>query len=230
MIELFEGVPGSGKSLHTAACIKDWCRFGHPVICNFPVNTELKYIKKALDNNKLFIIDNYELTPKKLISISQELRMEYPYKEDGIHLVIDECQLLFNSREWNLTNNRMEWCTFFTQHRHYKFHIILVCQFDRMIDRQIRSLIEFSVHHLKLKNYGWRGYCLGLFLGFNSIMCVRKWYSQNLYLSSSIIRFNKRSLFKLYDTEYIFKNPSIESSAAGSAEGVGGSLRGSSSA
>ena len=71
MIELFEGVPGSGKSLHTAALIKDYCKYGHPCIINFPVNTELKYTKKALDSGKLIILENYELNPKTLISLSQ---------------------------------------------------------------------------------------------------------------------------------------------------------------
>lgn len=203
MIELFSGVPGSGKSLHTASFIKDCCIYHHPLIINFPINTELKYVKRAIDLGLLIILDNIEITPTKLVALSRYFLEKKSYKEDGIHLILDEAQLLFNSREWNINSNRMEWVSFFSQHRHFKYHIILVAQFDRMIDRQIRSLIEYEIKHLKVRNLGWRGLCLCLFVGFNAVMCVKSWYGENFHMGTNFIHI-RRSLFKLYDTTYVF--------------------------
>lgn len=203
MIELFSGVPGSGKSLHAAKFIKDCCSRHQPLIVNFPLNTDLVFVRKAVDDGLLIILDNFEINPTKLVALSRYFLDRKSYKEDQIHLILDEAQLLFNSREWNINSNRMEWICFFSQHRHYKFHIILIAQFDRMIDRQIRSLIEYEIKHLKLKNIGWRGYALCLFVGFNAIMCSKTWYGQNFHVSTEILHL-KKSLYKLYDTTYVF--------------------------
>ena len=79
--------------------------------------------------------------------------------EDQILLVIDESQLIFNARDWQKAG-REKWLSFFSQHRKYGYHIILVAQFDRMIDRQIRSLIEYEYVHRKVGNYGIKGRAL----------------------------------------------------------------------
>ena len=67
-------------------------------------------------------------------------------------LVIDECQIMFNSREWNV-KNRTEWCIFFQEHRKYGYNIILITQFNRLVDRQIRSLVEFEIVHRDISNF-----------------------------------------------------------------------------
>ena len=38
--------------------------------------------------------------------------------------------------------------------------MILIAQFDRMLDRQIRSVIEYEHIHRKVKNIGVWGKCL----------------------------------------------------------------------
>ena len=50
MITLYEGVPGSGKSLFSAGQILDQLSLGHLVICNFPfsVPSKKKYRRGAL--------------------------------------------------------------------------------------------------------------------------------------------------------------------------------------
>ena len=50
MITLYEGVPGSGKSLYAAGQILDQLSLGHLVICNYPfvVPSKKKSIGGAL--------------------------------------------------------------------------------------------------------------------------------------------------------------------------------------
>ena len=64
-------------------------------------------------------------------------------------------------------------------HRHFGYLIILCAQFDRMLDRQVRCLIEYEYIHRKVKNMGWRGWLLSfLFLSpFSELFVkVKIWY------------------------------------------------------
>ena len=154
MIFLYSGTPGSGKSLHVAERLYHLLRAGRPTVCNFEIN--LKRIppkRRELFHYK----SNIEITPEYLIEFSQKYFKGKKVKEGSLLLVIDECQLMFNAREWSKVG-RDKWLSFFTLHRHYGYDIILVAQFDRMIDRQIRSLIEYEYIHRKVSNYGFRGW------------------------------------------------------------------------
>ena len=72
-------------------------------------------------------------------------------KEGQTLVVIDECQIIFNCRDFG-RKDRNAWVTFFAQHRKLGFNVILITQSDRMLDRQIRSLVEEEVKHRKLNN------------------------------------------------------------------------------
>ena len=137
MISLYSGTPGSGKSLHLANRLYWKVKNNMPVICNFPIAIE-KITKKPRDC--FTYVTNEELTPKFLKEYAQKYWEEKGgrVKEDTILLVIDECQMMFNSRDWG-RGDRKEWLEFFTIHRHMGYEIQLCCQFDRMLDRQIRS-------------------------------------------------------------------------------------------
>ena len=112
-------------------------------------------------------------------------------------IVIDECQILFNSRDWN-SKDRMEWCTFMTQHRKYGFNIILITQFDRLVDRQIRSLVEYEVVHRNVSNFKTFGFFLGLLFGGQLFIAITKWYSVKEKISSSYFILNRKYM-RLYD-------------------------------
>ena len=90
-------------------------------------------------------------------------------------MVIDECQLMFNARDWN-AKGRADWLEFFTLHRHLGYRIILIAQFDRMIDRQVRSLIEYEYIHRKVSNFGIYGKIISLFSLGNLFVSVKIWY------------------------------------------------------
>lgn len=201
MITLYSGTPGSGKSLHLAEILYDRLHFGHPCICNFSINVDK--IKKVHKDSMFRYVDNSELTPYLLRDISQEYFLNHRFKEGKLLLVIDECQILFNCRDWK-SASRADWLTFFTQHRKLGYDIILVAQYDGMVDKQLRSLIEYNVIHRKVTNFGKVGFALSLFAGGQLFCAVRIWYPLNERIDSQFFR-GKKKYYQLYDTTMIFE-------------------------
>lgn len=194
MINLFTGTPGSGKSLDMARFIYSFNRQKKPVICNFEINT-----KKLRHSEHFYYVDNIDLTVDYLVSFASGYFKNRKLKESSIILVIDECQMLFNSRDWSKPD-RQSWNKFFQIHRHYGFDIYLVTQFDSMIDKQIRSLVEYNYIHRKLSNYGWKGWFLSLlFLSPRMFVSIKYWYPMKEKISSEFFR-GRKKLFSLYDT------------------------------
>lgn len=204
MITLYSGTPGSGKSLHLASRLCNWMRFRNaPIIGNFPV--DFSSIKNP--RGSYLYIDNVDLTPDKLINFSRNYS-EYigrRLKEGEILLVIDECQILFNSRDWG-QRNRADWCSFFTQHRKLGYEVVLIAQFDRMLDRQIRSLIEYEFVHRKVSNFGVPGKILSMFCGGKLFVCVKVWYPMKEKVGSEFFVAHKRN-YSIYNTYELFSAP-----------------------
>lgn len=201
MISFYSGTPGSGKSLHVAQRLYWRIRGGRACICNF--NIALDKIKGGNKSDFLYI-DNAKLTPKFLIEYAEKYISEHGgVKEGSLLLVIDECQLLFNSRDWG-KSDRAEWLSFFSLHRHLGYDVILVAQFDRMIDRQIRSLIEYEYIHRKVSNFGIRGKIISILGGGNLFVSVKIWYPLKEKVSSEFFR-AKKLYYGLYDTYVMFE-------------------------
>lgn len=158
MIYLYSGTPGSGKSMHS--CMDVWdClnrRKPIPVIANFDVRHDLRNYDEAYH-----YISNKNLHPEDLVLFARDWWESHRFREDSLVLIVDEAQLLFNSREWN-NPDRMAWLQFLSQHRHYGYKVILIAQSDRMIDRQFRALLEYNVVHRKLSNFGIGGFILSM--------------------------------------------------------------------
>lgn len=195
MITLFTGTPGSGKSLHMAERIYFNLLMGRPTIGNFLFNDSRFKFKKS----KYIYVDNSELTSKFLIDFSVSYQKEHGNVKEGFfRLFIDEAQLLFNSRDFSRPDRR-EWLKFFTLHRHYKYDIILACQFDRMLDRQVRCLVEYEFLHRKLSNFGWRGRLLNFLMFGNMFVSINFWYPLHERLGAEFFRFKKKYA-NCYDT------------------------------
>lgn len=210
MIKLFSGTPGSGKSLHTAEKIFFALRAGRPVICNFDVN--LGFVQGRRRKNVNFTyIPNDDLTVGFLVSFASDYFKFRRMKEEWLLLVIDEAQLMFNAREWD-AKGRKEWLSFFTQHRKYGFEIILVAQFDRMLDRQIRSLIEYEYIHRKVSNFGVWGKVFSAFFLGKLFVAVQMWYPLHERIGAEWFVCKPR-FFRLYDTYKNFSD--YENSYAG---------------
>ncbi len=201
VIQLYSGTPGSGKSLHVAERVYLSLKYGRTVICNFDVN--LEKIKKV--RGKYIYLDNVDITPEKLMEIGTQHVREHGRKEDSLLLVIDECQILFNSREWQ-SGGRAKWLTFFTQHRKFNYEIVLIAQFDGMIDKQIRSLIEYEVIHRKVSNFGLVGKIMSLVAVGKLFCAVRMWYPLKERLDAEWFVYRPKYA-AIYDTFGIFSDP-----------------------
>lgn len=204
MIELYTGTPGSGKSLHCAKVICQKLKAKKNVIANFDVNLTIFKKKKI---GKFTYMDNSELSPELLLNYAlynHKRNTNGNISEGQTLLVIDECQILFNSRDWN-AKDRMKWATFFTQHRKFGFNIILITQFDRLIDRQIRSLVEYQIIHRKVSNFKTIGFILGIVCGGHLFVAVTQWYGIREKVSSEFFSLRSRYM-RLYDSYKIFSN------------------------
>lgn len=198
-IELYTGTPGSGKSYHAARRIVAWLKRGKPLIANFPVNE--KAAKEGCIARAEYL-DNSELSASYLVKYAFEhLKIGV---EHQCLVVIDECQVIFNCREFG-RSDRMAWVQLFSQHRKLGFDFLLITQSDRMMDKQIRYLVETEVKHRKLNNYGFGGGMLSLLtLGSTWFIAMEYWYGGNkLLLSRQVFRYQKK-YEKVYDSYRLF--------------------------
>lgn len=230
-IQCFTGVPGSGKSYHTARVIYDSLRSGKNVISNLNINTSIIYPKsdkKPL--GKFIYVPNQQWIDS---SIYEKTRMggkapcgiySYIYGLENFALqfhkrnkkgqiiegqtliVLDECQTIFNPRSWN-RKDRLSWIEFFTVHRHYGFEVILVTQNDMMIDKQIRGVLETQVLHRNVSKYKKFGKLLAIPFGGNLFITIKKMYGmskKDSHISSSLL-FGSSFYFSLYDSYTLIK-------------------------
>lgn len=211
MIYLYSGTPGSGKSYHAVAVIahKLGRRDKNRVIANFPLTG-----KKITSRFEYW--DNSEICISKLMQYARE---HHRLGVEGQTLVvIDEAQCIFNSRDWNgkgvlhsalkrQPDSRMDWIKFFSQHRKFGYNVILIAQSDKMLDKQIRSLIEYDVKHIKMNN--------GFFFFLpTSFLAVEKWYGQRMKLGQEVIWYRKR-VAAMYDSYALFDTLTDTDSAQG---------------
>lgn len=202
MIELYSGTPGSGKSLHVAKIIRERLRMYNCVIIgNFYVNQNT--VKKR--KGTYIYVDNSRLEPERLIkfAIRYARHKGRRLKEDELYLFIDEAQLLFNSRDWQLIKTS-GWVSFYSQHRKLGFYIGLIAQFDRMLDRQIRSLVENEIKHRKVSRAGLFGKILGFFTGDNLFIYIKIWYPMKQKVYSEFFLGTKK-VYDLYDSYGLFQ-------------------------
>lgn len=202
MISLYSGTPGSGKSLHIAMRLYGRLRAGKPCIANFKLKLQ-NVRKKEHEKLPFTFMDNSNLSPDNLVKFAYKYfgvgtDHEKPIKEGEILLVIDEAALLFNARTW-MEKGRERWLYFFNQHRKYGYEVVLVAQFDGMIDRQIRSVIEYNIAHRKVSNFGIGGKIINLFGGGGVLCAVKIWYPLNEVVGKEFFKIHKK-YFKIYDT------------------------------
>lgn len=201
MIYFYSGTPGSGKSLHVAQDIIDWLVYKKKrVIANFEINRNIinkGFFRRSSKNGDNFhYISNNKLNVKSLVSFAEKNHVRG--KEAQTLLIIDECQLIFNPREFSRAD-RLEWNHFFTQHRKLGYEVILISQMDRLVDRQIRGLFEYEIKHRKVNNFKF-----GCFFPFATFCAVTYWYGVRERLGCSFF-FYKRKLGDLYDSYKMFE-------------------------
>lgn len=146
-------------------------------------------------------VNNTYLTPEFLIWFSDEYQKRSKKKrlsEGEILLVVDECQLIFNTRAWN-DDDRAGWISFLSQHRKIGYEVILVAQNFEMVDKQIRALVEYEVNHRKVVNMGIGGKILNAVSGGNLHVSVTFYTPTKLKTNVEWFRADRKT-YLLYDT------------------------------
>jgi hypothetical protein len=159
MIDLYCGVPGSGKSctalydgiMHLLdggvlatnfRFVSDWAE--RLADRSFQIKIGRKTRKQFIDDvtSRCFFLGSTQ-SIYQLSAITPGLvRGKFTEQREGKALVIlDECQFYFNSRNWGKNSDFLE---IFTQHRKMKLDFILIAHNIEMIDKQIRFLVEYE--------------------------------------------------------------------------------------
>lgn len=142
---------------------------GGNVIANFPVNLET--IGRDKIKGRFYYVDNENLDVDFLVRFAELNHVKD--KENQTLVVIDECSVLFNPRDYMLTN-RKKWLSFFAQHRKYGYNFLLVAQMDKQVDKQILGCVENEVKHKKANNYK-----IFWLLPFPLFVATEYWYIQS---------------------------------------------------
>jgi zona occludens toxin (predicted ATPase) len=209
MIWFYSGTPGSGKSLDVTRRLIMQLRFGRPVISTNDLDLTIVQGKRK-KIGRFTYVPIMELTPQFLVEYA--VKHNKPGKESQVLVIVDECQIIFNPREFS-KKGRLDWINFFTQHRKFGYDFILVSQFDRLIDRQIRSLFEYEVKHRKANNFKWLW-----ILPFTFFVKVTVWYGMREKISSEFFVY-KKIYSKIYDS-FALSSTTWEDSTAISKWGI----------
>lgn len=214
MITMFSGTPGSGKSLEMAHEISRWIKFYRKnVIANTPINVNAIMGKSKKPHGRFFYIDNSKMSPDffYMYAIKYHDLDDENFKEHQSLIVIDEAQALFHPNVMKLECQenkyyRKEWLDFFTQHRQLGFDIIVISQFDKLLDAQIRAVLEYNYVHRKANNFRTIGKVLTI-LGIPLFIQVQKWYGINEITGKKFFTYTKKYA-NIYDS-YLFRKKVI---------------------
>lgn len=195
-ISLYTGTPGSYKSYHAVCDAINHLKFGRNVIANFPMDfSPVKLKPKGIFE----YWESKKITPSNLLKFAKEHHKK-SYDAQTV-VIIDEASTMFNPREFG-KKDRMEWINFFANHRHFNFSFILITQSDKMLDSQIRGLIEYEIRHRAVANYNFLTYLFSkLIRGIYGT--VEFWYPCKMRNGGNFHKFNKRKA-SCYDTMALF--------------------------
>lgn len=145
MIELYEGVPGSGKSYHgIAEKVLPWVRQGRRLY----LYVEGIYV----DRLALFTGIALEQLQQQLTvwKDSLEVLSAFAHVEPGSAVIIDEAQTVFRAMQ-KVDAGLLRWLE---THRHYGVDILLMAQDYRQMSQGVTRLIEATIKFRKLAFVG----------------------------------------------------------------------------
>lgn len=193
MIYFYSGTPGSGKSLQMAHEVVDWIKkYKKNVIANTVIDRD--YILKKKKGGRFFYLSNDNLTTDFLYKYA--IKYHTLGVEHQSLIVIDEAQVKFSPTAVKLSSKenpryRQDWLDFFTQHRHLGYDVLIISQFDRLIDPQIRCCFEYNYVHRKANNFGFIGMLLTI-LKIPLFVQVQYWYGVNQVAGKKFFTYSKK--------------------------------------
>jgi zona occludens toxin (predicted ATPase) len=167
MIELYEGVPGSGKSYN---CVKDkflpWLRHGRRLYV---------YIDGIYLDRLAAFEGKEEADLEKQITCwaePAEVLAGLLNLDPGSAVIIDECQTLFRSQ----TRVDPEVLRLLEVHRHYGLDLVLMCQDYRQMTQSVTRLVEVTTKFRRLDRVGISNRYQGFVRGNpEETEVIRKW-------------------------------------------------------
>lgn len=200
-IDLISGVPGSGKSLFMTYRAIDLLLENTNVISNFPF--DLSYFKKR-HIGKFFYIPTAKITVPFLIAFAKynHLKLGSKAKRAQTVVFLDEAEIKFNSRLF-ADADRLNWIFFLSNHRHFNYDFVLGAQSDRMLDRQIRDLIQTEYKCRAITGFGLSGKVISFLFG--GLFCAVPYdhATRTKFLLPNFYRLHKKKA-NVYDTMQMF--------------------------
>lgn len=232
MIEIIQGTPGSGKSAVSLVMGLSHLVDGGALACNFDLVPDWAWLLAGLNFRvRMGFADQLQRanslrqrcfrigSSKTIFDLSEQLKTcglsdKWKNSREGKGLLIlDEAQLVFNSRDFQ---KNMPWIEFFTQHRKLGWNIILIAHHIHMIDKQIRPLVEIETRFRNLKNVNFPILPIPV-SPFNLFLGVR-FYSGNGPGSGLVhgrfLQFLDLRLARLYDTLHVFAFDDVQTTIA----------------
>ena len=167
MIELYEGVPGSGKSYN---CVKDkflpWLRQGRRLYVYIDgIYLDRLAAFEGKDEPDLHKQITCWAEPADVLSGLLNLA-------PGSAVIIDECQTLFRSQ----TRVDPEVLRLLEVHRHYGLDLVLMCQDYRQMTQSVTRLVEVTTKFRRLDRIGISNRYQGFVRGNpEETEVIRKW-------------------------------------------------------
>ena len=167
MIELFEGVPGSGKSYN---CVKEkllpWLRNGRRLYVYIDgIYVDRLAAFEGMDEGELRKEVTVWTEPAEVLSGLLTL-------EPGSAVIIDECQTLFRSQ----TKVDPAVLRLLEIHRHYGLDLVLMCQDYRQVTQSVTRLVEVTTKFRRLDRIGVKNRYQGFVRGNpEETDVIRKW-------------------------------------------------------
>lgn len=197
-IDVYTGVPGSGKSLHAAREVRFALdrRYPRPVIANWQLSRDAPVAHPEY----FHYISNEEMSAGKIIDFANDFwtKTEIPFREDYITLCLDECAIIFNSRRWS-DKSRMSYLEFLSQSRKYGVRVLLISQSAKMIDNQFRMLIEREFNHRRISSMGPVGALAAAPFRGRVFLVVRYLFQANERLGMELLTCSRKDI-AMYDS------------------------------
>lgn len=197
-INLYSGVPGSGKSLLCTYNAIEALLEKRNVISNYPF--DLSYFKDR-KHGKFFYVPSGKITVPFLIAFAK-YNHDMRRRKTQTVVIIDEAEIKFNSRLY-ADGDRMNWIFFLSNHRHFGYDFWLCAQSDRMLDRQIRDLIQTEYKCRAITGFGFTGKAVSLLFG--GLFCAVPYdhASRTKFLMPHFYRLHRKKA-RVYDTMEMF--------------------------
>lgn len=176
MIEVMQGALGSGKSASAVARGFYHLKRGGVVAANFSLvdGWSRTLASKLLPSRIPFVGHSYaqkkaesfykrfyrvdcleaieQIDPRReSVGVYQD---NGKYSEGNGLLILDECHLMFNTRDWSRNQNQ-DWIRFFSQSRKKGWDVLLISHSIESIDKQIRPLCEYESRFRNLQKLKW---------------------------------------------------------------------------